>query len=112
VSSGGTGEQRERRASQRFPIERTISYRVVGHGSVGESGNGKTVNMSSGGILIVTDRPLSQGMLLEVEVDWPIAADEGSLKLFVQGQIVRSKKNDVALAGLKILRHTFHKTSL
>jgi hypothetical protein len=50
---------------------------------------------------------------LEIEVDWPvITADVGSLKLSIQGQIVRSKKNDVALAGVKILRHTFHKTSL
>jgi hypothetical protein len=112
VALDGTSEQPERRASKRFPIERIISYRVIGHGPVGDSGTGRTVNMSSGGILIVTDRPLPPGMLLEVEVDWPTAADEGSLKLFVQGQIVRSKKNDVALAGLKILRHTFHKTSL
>jgi PilZ domain-containing protein len=76
------------------------------------SGTGRTVNISSGGILIVTDRPLSRGMRLEIEVDWPvIAADEGSLKLSIQGQIVRSKKNDVALAGVKILSHTFHTTS-
>ena len=101
-----------RRASRRFSIERTLSYRVVGHGPVGESGTGRTVNMSSGGILIVTDRLLSPGVLLEVEVDWPVkTADVASLKLSIQGQIVRSKKNDVALAGVKILRHMFHTTS-
>ena len=76
------------------------------------SGTGRTVNISNGGILIVTDRPLSPGMRLEIEVDWPvIAADEGSLKLLIQGYIVRSKKNGVALAGVKILRHMFHTTS-
>jgi c-di-GMP-binding flagellar brake protein YcgR len=113
VSSQRPNDQPERRASKRFSIERTISYRVVGHGPVGESGIGRTVNMSSGGILIVTDRTLSPGMRLEIEVDWPVkTADVGSLKLSIQGQIVRSKKNDVALAAVKILRHTFHKTSL
>jgi hypothetical protein len=112
MSSQRPNNQPERRASQRFSIERTISYRVVGHGPVGESGSGKTVNMSGSGILIVTDHHLSPGMRLQIEVDWPvIAADGGSLKLFIQGEIVRSKKNDVALAGVKILRHTFHKTS-
>jgi hypothetical protein len=112
VSSQRPNDQPERRASKRFPIERTIRYRVVGHSTVGESGNGKTVNMSSGGILIITDRPLSPGMRLEIEVDWPlITADEGSLKLSIQGQIVRSKKDDVVLSGVKILRHTFHTAS-
>ena len=112
MSSQRPNDQPERRASKRFSIERTISYRVVGYGPVGESGSGKTVNISSCGILIVTDRPLPRGMRLEIEVDWPvIAADVGSLKLSIQGQIVRSKKNDVALAGVKILRHTFHRTS-
>jgi c-di-GMP-binding flagellar brake protein YcgR len=112
VSSQSTSEQLERRASKRFSIERTISYRVVSHDPVGASGSGKTVNISSGGILIVTDRPLSPGMRLEIEVDWPLmTAEVGSLKLFVEGQIVRSKRNDVALAGVKILRFTFHTTS-
>jgi hypothetical protein len=112
VSSQRPNDQPERRASRRFSLERTISYRAVGYGPVGESGIGRTVNISSGGILIVTDRPLSPGMRLEIEVDWPgMAADGGSLKLSIQGQIVRSKKNDVALAGVKILRHTFHTTS-
>lgn len=76
------------------------------------SGTGRTVDISSGGILIVTDRPLLPGMRLEIEVDWPlITTDEGSLKLSIQGRIVRSEENDVALAGVKILRHTFHTTS-
>jgi hypothetical protein len=43
---------------ERFSIERSISYRVVGRGPVGASGSGKTVNMSSGGMLIETEQVL------------------------------------------------------
>jgi hypothetical protein len=97
----------EQRASKRYSIERTIHYRVVGHGPVGASGNGTTVNMSCGGLLIATDRVLSPGWQLEVEVDWPgRAAGQVFVKLLVKGSVVRSR-NDVAMAGVKILRHNF-----
>jgi hypothetical protein len=79
---------------------------------VKESGRGKTLNISSNGILVTTDRVLAPGLRLEVEVDWPAKLDgRVSLKLVVQGKIVRSTKNDVAVAGVKISRHTFHTAS-
>ena len=65
----------ERRASERFSIERRIRYRGVGR-SVGISGTGKTVNMSSVGMLIGTDRSLSVGSRIEVEVDGPFQVDD------------------------------------
>ena len=58
MSSGPKNLQPERRASERFLIERRIRYRGVGR-SVGISGTGKTVNMSSVGMLIATDLGLS-----------------------------------------------------
>lgn len=107
--NGGWLEGLERRASKGYSIERTIHYRVVGHGPVGASGSGKTVNVSSGGVLIATDRVLSPGWRVEVEVDWPFqVADKVSRKLVVMGQTVRSENNGaVALTGLKISRHAF-----
>ena len=92
----------ERRSSQRFLIECDVRYRVL---RIEEFGSGKTVNMSANGILITTDRVLSPGCLVEVEIDWPVKAPDGvPLKLFVQGQIVRSS---IGLAAVKILRYTF-----
>ena len=79
----------------------------MNHG-VEEFGRGKTLNISSSGILVTTDRVLAPGLRLEVEIDWPVRLDgQVSLKLVVQGKIVRSAKNDVAVAGVKISRHTF-----
>jgi hypothetical protein len=101
--------QPERRASKRFRVVYDFRYRVVG---VEVFSRGKTVNMSTGGMLLAIDRVLSPGLLVEVEVDWPVKlAEQVSLKLVVEGQIVRSDKNDVALVGVKILRHTFHTAS-
>jgi hypothetical protein len=102
--------QQERRASKRFLVVYDFRYRVVG---VEVFSRGKTVNMSTGGMLLAIDRVLSAGLLVEVEIDWPVKlADKVSLMLVVQGEIVHSEKNDVALAGVKILRHTFRTASL
>ena len=104
-----TNKTRERRSSQRFRIECDVRYRIV---DVEEFGSGKTVDMSSSGILLTTDRVMSPECRVEVEVDWPVKLDNGAaLKLVVMGRVVRSEKNDGALAGVKILRHTFQLAS-
>jgi hypothetical protein len=69
----------ERRASKRFSIERRIRYRTLGRGSIGISDSGRTVNMSSVGMLITTDRVLSVGWCIEVEVDGPFQVDDQSI---------------------------------
>jgi hypothetical protein len=105
-TSGRVSSQAERRGSRRYNVERDIHYRIVAGGAF--EGIGKTVNMSGNGMLLITDRVLSPGWRLEVEVDWPRrAAGQGSVKLFVKGSVVRSKKNHVAIAGVKILRYNF-----
>jgi c-di-GMP-binding flagellar brake protein YcgR len=96
----------ERRASKRFSIEREIRYRIVRRGPEGQTGSGKTVNMSNGGILISTDRALSLGALVEVEVDWP--SIEGlERRLLIKGIVVRCIEGERTLAALRISRHEF-----
>lgn len=108
MSSQRPIDQPERRASKRFSIERTISYRVLGRGPVGASGSGKTVNMSSGGMLIETEQVLLPGWRVEVEVSGPFQVDDQvSFKLLVTGKITRSVGSPNPMAGLKISRHTF-----
>ena len=77
-------------------------------GPVGLSGSGKTINMSSAGMLIETDQVLLPGWRVEVEVSGPFQVDDQVfLKLLVTGRIVRSVSSPVPLAGLHISRHTF-----
>ena len=108
VSLDRPTDQSERRAFTRFPIERTIRYRVLVHGRVAQSGRGKTVNMSSGGLLIATDRVLSTGCRLEVEIAGPFHTDDKiARRLILTGRIVRTETGTFPLAGLKISRHKF-----
>jgi hypothetical protein len=103
--------QPERRASQRFSIERRIRYRAVSHSSIGISGSGRTVNMSSVGMLIATDFGLSVGCRIEVEVDGPFQVDNQVYwKLIVTGSVVRSETRAIPLVCLKISGHEFRTT--
>jgi hypothetical protein len=97
----------ERRAFQRFGIECKVHYKVMG---IEICGSGKTVNVSRCGALLAIDRLLAAGLPVEVEMDWPAkTADGGSLKLILRGRIVRSQKNGVALAAMKISWYRFLK---
>jgi hypothetical protein len=103
--------QTERRASKRFAVERRTRYRGVGRSSVGISGMGKIVNMSSVGMLITIDRSLSVGSRVEVEVDGPFQVDDKVYwKLIVTGTIVRSETGLTPLVALKISSHEFRTT--
>jgi hypothetical protein len=51
-------------------------------------GHGETVNISSKGILFVTDRVLALGRKVEVLVDWPVKLNEQvGLKFIVLGKV-------------------------
>ena len=57
-----------------------------------------TVNMSSRGILLTTQRPLRYGLRIEVRLDWPAKLDNKvQLILLVVGKVVRCDKRRVAL---------------
>ena len=50
----------DRRASDRFPIEREVRYKVLNKKNPGEeAGVGRTVNMSSNGVLFTSDQLLT-----------------------------------------------------
>lgn len=83
----------ERRASRRFPIEQEMYYRVMDHRAAApESGMGRTVDISSGGVRFGTDRRLRSGKRVEVSIDWPARLEGGCLLKFVAvGRVVRAE---------------------
>jgi len=95
----------ERRSSERFPMERDVRYRVADGRNTLWSGAGKTVDISSRGILFTTERPLTANKRLELSVDWPVRLDNGCpLKLVAQGRVVRAED---ARAALMIEKYEF-----
>jgi len=89
----------ERRSSRRFPIEQDVCYRTLDNKvAVPESGTGKTVDISSGGILFGTEQRLRSGKRVEVSVNWPAQLDGGCpLKFVAVGRVVRVEDNRAAV---------------
>lgn len=88
----------DRRSSDRFPIERDVKYKMLDGKTVLRTGAGKTLDMSSGGVLFTTEEPLSAGNRLELSVNWPAQLDNTCpLKLVALGRVVRVDQGRAAL---------------
>ena len=88
----------ERRRSDRFPIERDIRYDVTNRKLEGESGAGRTVNMSSNGVLFTTEALLIPGRRVELAISWPAQLNNTvALKLVARGRVVRSERGRAAV---------------
>ncbi len=81
----------ERRGNDRFPIESELRYKIVEAKELHEPGIGRTLNISSKGILFTTAEQLPLGRRVELSVDWPAELSETcGLKLVALGRVVRS----------------------
>ena len=89
----------ERRASNRLPLVRDVRYRVLkGKKSVKPDGKGKTLNISSGGVLFTTESALPPGELVELAICWPAQLNGVlPLKLVAVGRVVRAEDDKAAI---------------
>lgn len=95
----------DRRAADRFPIEREVRYKVLSKKSGDEAGIGKTINISSTGVLFSTDKLLIPGRRLEIAINWPAQLNNKcSLKLVARGRVVRF---DQGRAAMEIQQYEF-----
>jgi hypothetical protein len=90
----------DRRASTRLPIERDVRYKVLGGKKrVKQAGSGKTLNMSSAGVLFTTESTLEEGQLVELAVSWPaLLNDVLPLNLVAHGRLVRIEEKRAVIA--------------
>jgi hypothetical protein len=83
----------------RFPIEQEVRYKIFNRNTI-EVGSGRTINMSSSGILFTAERPLAIGERFEVAVDWPVRLDNGcALNLVTTGWVLRIEGTRAAIAS-------------
>jgi len=88
----------ERRRSSRFPIERDLRYKTLNQRTEILAGNGKTLNISSSGVLFTSDHDLPVGTRLEVSISWPAQLNEKCLlNLVARGRVTRHAKGQLAL---------------
>jgi hypothetical protein len=99
----------ERRGSERMSISQPVHYRVLSRKDPETAASGKTLNMSSSGVLFTTAQPLLPGRRVELAIDWPAQLDNKCpLKLVARGRVVRF---DGDRAALEILQHEFRTRS-
>ena len=98
---------KDRRTSNRMPIERDVRYKVLGikRNSVKQAGFGRTLNISRSGMLITTETAVAAGERIQVSVSWP-AQLRGviPLKLVAHGHVVRGEQTKAAVS---IEKHEF-----
>jgi PilZ domain len=93
----------ERRSRIRFPVALDARYAVVGRQAT--EGTGRTVNISSYGVLITSAHKVSPGTAIKVVIEWPILIDNACpLALHTHGRVVRSYDG---LVAVKFSTHEF-----
>jgi c-di-GMP-binding flagellar brake protein YcgR len=89
----------DRRSYKRLDIKQDVHYKVLGpKNSVKHAGFGKTIDMSSGGVLISTQSIIVEGEKVEMSIAWPAQLDGVlPLKLVATGRVVRSDEKQAAI---------------
>src|SRR5260370_42416751 len=84
---------RERRIKRRFRIDQEVKYKMLYGQRIAETGVGRTMNISSGGVWFSTENMLTSGMPVELSMNWPVLLNGSCpLKLIVYGSVGRTNK--------------------
>jgi hypothetical protein len=95
----GQGDRPERRIKKRFLIEQEVRYKMLYGQRIAETGSGRTLNVSSGGISFTTEAVLMEGTPVEVSMSWPVLLrDSCPMKLLIYGCVIRSGQRSAAVA--------------
>jgi len=81
-----------------------VEYQLAAGGPAGR-GNGRTVNISSRGVLLQTETVLPAGASIALQVAWPVKLERQiALSLHIRGYTLRS---DGDFTAIRIERHEF-----
>ena len=87
------------RNAKRYDIGLSLRFTIRRRGRPPMPGVGRTINVSSSGMLFHTDCKLAPGDSIIAGVDWPAVADDGAaLVLLLTGYVVRFKGQSVAIS--------------
>lgn len=88
----------ERRLKIRYPVLLNVRYRTLGRANR-IAGMGRTINMSSGGLLVAADQRTQLGARIELNIEWPSMLDGMiPLQLVAVGKVVRCLESGFALS--------------
>lgn len=90
-------EIENRRGAERYSIQRDVRWRLKAD-RTRDTAAGRTLNISSSGVLFASDISVPVGKLVEVAISWPVSPDgEGELQLIASGRVVRCAAGQVAV---------------
>ena len=88
----------DRRSKRRYPINLPVQYKIMKNYLVVGTGEGNSLDLSSGGISFSCAQPLRVGSYLELSVSWPVLLNQSCpLKLVASGRVVRSDHSSTAI---------------
>jgi hypothetical protein len=98
----------ERRADRRYEIQLELRWKLIRRRKVVETGTGRTVDFSSGGVLFDAARELVPGLNVELNISWPVLLHNvAPMQLVISGKIVRIRGT---LAAVRMVQHEFRTT--
>src|SRR4029079_2845022 len=88
----------DRRKGRRYDLDLNVQYQTARGYSGAQSGFGRTVNFSGGGVAFETDQNVSPGARIQLSIAWRVMLNSNCpLKLVVTGKVVRSTAGLVAV---------------
>lgn len=100
----------ERRGDRRYSLLLDLRWKLIRRRKVLDAGTGRTMDLSSGGILFDAGRHLPAGLNVELSISWPaLLHNVAPMQLTVSGKIVRAHGT---LVGVRIAQHEFRTTGV
>jgi hypothetical protein len=94
-----------RRFDKRYQLQLDLRWKLIRRRKVQDTGAGRTIDLSSGGILFDAARPLQVGLNVELSIAWPVLLHNvAPMQLVVTGRVVRSSGPH---AAVQITQHEF-----
>ncbi len=88
----------DRRNDRRYRIELDLRWKLIRRRKVRDVGTGRTLDLSSGGVLFDATRPLPVGMNVELSVSWPVLLHNvAAMQLVITGRIIRTNGSQIAI---------------
>ena len=98
---------RDRRSHRRYAVTLDLEYKLLKRGRGIQIGSGKTLDISSHGILFQASESFALGDRIELMIRWPFLLERVCpLKLVIRGRVVRV--DDGNRIAVSVTYHEFH----
>ena len=95
----------DRRSDRRYRIDLDLRWKLIRRRKVRDSGAGRTIDLSSGGVLFDATRVLPMGMNVELSISWPVLLhNTAPMQMVITGRIVRTAGSQIAI---RMTEHEF-----